>query len=117
MRKNVDLRYEKNQRPAPFSGPGYKRVIRSRLRALLKQPKSISNSYINLEKYKNICAPTVLYLLVVNFKIIHVNKKSEYIFLIELAHQQSSIISSKVEVIDRRLKGRRDDGMKTTHDT
>jgi hypothetical protein len=65
------------------------------------------------------CAPTVLYLLVANFKIIHVNKISEqaFFFLIEVTHQQPSIISWKVEVIDRRLEGRRDNVMKTTHDT
>jgi hypothetical protein len=48
--------------------------------------------------------PTVLYLLVANFKIIYVNKKKARLsFLIETTHQQLSIIYWKVEVIDGRL--------------
>jgi hypothetical protein len=40
-----------------------------------------------------------------------------FLFLIELAHQQPSIMSWKVEVVDGIPEGHCSDGMKTTHDT
>jgi hypothetical protein len=41
---------------------------------------------------------------------------SNFLFLIELAHQQPSIMSWKVKIVNERPEDR-DDGMKTTHGT